>query len=99
MPGMAMSRSRHLVLEVWREARNCSADEKVRTENPSSLSKSGSDSRTDSSSSTTQTSGRVFIMDLAFLSATKCFTSGQGERFMAASAEEVNGRHPSAPPQ
>src|SRR5208282_2784174 len=40
------------------DERNSSADEKVRAANPNSLSKSGSDSRTDSSSSTTDRSGR-----------------------------------------
>src|SRR5271163_1627245 len=58
MPGMAMSRIKQLVWARQSEARNSSADEKVRAANPNSLSKSGSDSRTDSSSSTTDRSGR-----------------------------------------
>src|ERR1700756_191210 len=56
---MAMSRIRHLVWPTQSEARNSCADEKARAAKPNSFSKSGSDSRTDSSSSTTDTSERV----------------------------------------
>jgi len=45
------------------DARNSSAEENVRDVKPISLSRSGSDSRTDSSSSTIDTSVRVLIMD------------------------------------
>src|SRR5438094_1730704 len=60
---MAMSRIRHLVWPTQSDARNCSADENARAANPNSLSKSGSDSRTDSSSSTTDTSESVIFID------------------------------------
>src|SRR6266576_7357778 len=61
MPGMATSRSRHLVLAIDLEARNSSTDENVCASKPNSFSKSGKDSRTDSSSSTTVIRGRVTI--------------------------------------
>src|SRR5882672_579115 len=61
MPGMATSRSRHLVSVIDLEARNSSADENVCASKPNSFSKSGKDSRTDSSSSTTVIRGRVTI--------------------------------------
>src|SRR5215469_14599545 len=54
---MATSRIRHLVSSTQSDRRNSSADEKARAAKPNSLSKSGSDSRTDSSSSTTDSSG------------------------------------------
>src|ERR1700730_16683565 len=57
MPGMATSRIRHLVSPTQSEARNSSADENARAEYPNSLKRSGRDSRTDSSSSTIDTSG------------------------------------------
>src|SRR5882762_1912917 len=60
---MAMSRIRHLVSPTQSEARNSSGDENARAANPNSFSKSGSDSRTDSSSSTTDTSERVPFID------------------------------------
>src|SRR5580704_16320223 len=56
MPGMPTSRIKQLVRPTHSEARNSSADENERAVKPNSLSKSGSDSRTDSSSSTTDTS-------------------------------------------
>ena len=52
MPGIAMSRIKQSVSSTQPEARNSCADEKARAINPNSPSKSGSDSRTDSSSST-----------------------------------------------
>src|SRR5579862_490032 len=55
MPGMPTSRTKQLVLPKYSEARNSSADENERALKPNSLSKSGNDSRTDSSSSTTDT--------------------------------------------
>src|SRR5258708_14066128 len=61
MPGMATSRTRHLVSAIDSEARNSSADENARAWKPKSFSKSGKDSRTDSSSSTTVIRGRVTI--------------------------------------
>src|SRR5882762_7889168 len=60
---MAMSRIRHLVWPTQSDARNSSGDENARAANPNSLSKSGSDSRTDSSSSTTDTSESVIFID------------------------------------
>src|SRR5580700_4767779 len=59
---MAMSRIRHLVWPTQSDARNSCADENTRAAKPNSFSKSGSDSRTDSSSSTTDTSERVTFM-------------------------------------
>src|SRR6266478_111308 len=58
-----MSRIRHLVWTTQSDARNSSGDENARAANPNSLSKSGSDSRTDSSSSTTDTSESVIFID------------------------------------
>src|SRR3954467_8548181 len=55
---MAISRIRHLVWRTLPDARNASADEKASTAKPSSFSRSGRDSRTDSSSSTTEIIGR-----------------------------------------
>src|SRR5580700_11560586 len=60
---MAMSRIRQLVWPTQSDARNSSGDENARTAKPNSFSKSGSDSRTDSSSSTTDTSERVTLID------------------------------------
>src|SRR5579864_5605061 len=59
---MAMSRIRHLVWPTQSDARNSCADENARAVKPNSLSKSGSDSRTDSSSSTTDTSDLGIIL-------------------------------------
>ena len=61
MPGIAMSRIRQLVSPTTSEARNASADENAWESKPNCRSKSGSDSRTDSSSSTTDTSERLAI--------------------------------------
>src|SRR5512145_3462191 len=63
MLGIAMSRNRQLVSLTAFDARNASADENAWTAKPNSRSKSGSDSRTDSSSSTTDTSERLPIRD------------------------------------
>src|SRR5437016_9830305 len=60
---MAMSRIRHLVWPTQSEARNSSGDENARAAKLNSFSKSSSDSRTDSSSSTTDTSERVTFID------------------------------------
>src|SRR5437773_1176417 len=60
-PGMATSRIRHFVSLTYLDTRNSSADENAWAAKPNSFSKSGSDSRTDSSSSTTDMSGRVSI--------------------------------------
>src|SRR5271157_2746221 len=62
---MAMSRIRHLVWPMQSDARNSSGDENARTAKPNSFNKSGSDSRTDSSSSTTDTSERVTVIDFS----------------------------------
>src|SRR6185369_12622805 len=62
MPGMVTSRIKHSVRPIGEESRNASADENDSAPKPSSLSKSGSDSRTDSSSSTTVTSERALLM-------------------------------------
>src|SRR3984957_14077821 len=61
MPGMAMSRIRHSVLSMELEARNSSADENAWAAKPNSSSRSGNDSRTDSSSSTTDSKERMAI--------------------------------------
>src|SRR5579864_1094657 len=55
MPGMPTSRIKQFVVPTYSEARNSSADENERAVKPNSLSKSGNESRTDSSSSTTDT--------------------------------------------
>ena len=57
IPGMDTSRIRHRVSLMRPNARNSSAEANVSTEKPNSRSRSGSDPRTDSSSSTTETSG------------------------------------------
>src|SRR5215469_8833036 len=57
-----MSRSRQLVSLTTSEPRNASADEKAWAAKPDSRSNCGSDSRTDSSSSTTDTSERLSVM-------------------------------------
>src|SRR5579864_7477760 len=62
MPGMLTSRIKQLVCPTHSDARNSSADENERAVKPNSLSKSGSDSRTDSSSSTTDTSDLGIIL-------------------------------------
>src|SRR5712692_5677095 len=62
MPGIPTSRIRQLVRPTYSEARNSSADENERAVKPNSLSKSGSDSRTDSSSSTTDTNELWIIL-------------------------------------
>src|SRR5207302_6415417 len=59
--GIAMSRSSALVCSTESDARNSSADVNAWTSKPHSLSKSGSDSRTDSSSSTIATSEATAI--------------------------------------
>jgi hypothetical protein len=56
-------RTRLLVWPTQSDARNSCADENARAAKPNSFSKSGSDSRTDSSSSTTDTSERVTFID------------------------------------
>src|SRR6185312_1394216 len=61
MPGMATSRTRQLVSAIDSEARKSSADENVCASKPNSFSKSGKDSRTDSSSSITVMRGSVII--------------------------------------
>src|SRR5450432_518381 len=70
MPGMPTSRIKQLVWPTHSEARNSSAEENERAVKPNSLSKSGSDSRTDSSSSTTDTNGHGVI--LGSLSRIRC---------------------------
>src|ERR1700721_1953605 len=62
---MAMSRIRHFVWSTQSDARNCSGDENARAANPNSFIKSGTDSRTDSSSSTTDTSERVTVIEFS----------------------------------
>src|SRR5205807_8490028 len=59
MPGMATSTTRQSVWSTDSEARNSAAEEKARDAKPNVLSRSGRDSRTDSSSSTTDTSGAL----------------------------------------
>src|SRR5882724_3073852 len=62
MPGMPTSRIRQLVRPTYSEARKSSADENERAVKPNSLSKSGSDSRTDSLSPTTETNELWIIL-------------------------------------
>src|SRR5579864_478048 len=62
MPGMPTSRIKQFVVPTYSEARNSSADENDRAEKSNSLSKSGNDSRTDSSSSTTDTNELGIIL-------------------------------------
>src|SRR6476619_2381181 len=64
MPGIEMSRSRQRVSPRVSEARNASADENARAQKPNCRIKSGNDSRTDSSSSTTDTSERSRVMNV-----------------------------------
>src|SRR5262249_50701798 len=61
MPGMAMSRIRQQEAFTNSDSRNASADGKAIAAKPSCSSKSGRDSRTDSSSSTNDTSERVAV--------------------------------------
>src|SRR3954469_7075805 len=60
---MAMSRRRHLVASTRPDARNVSAEENASAAKPNCRSRSGSDSRTDSSSSMTDTNARSSIMN------------------------------------
>src|SRR6266849_5975013 len=68
MPGITISRIRQRVWPTQFDARNSSADENARTTKPNALSKSGSDSRTDSSSSITVTSARTAITNSSWRS-------------------------------
>ena len=81
IPGIAMSRIRHLVREMVSEARNSSAEENVCAGKPSSLNNPGKDSRIDSSSSTTDMSERVFVM---FVSCRTHGLCGHWDRFATA---------------
>src|SRR3954471_14980347 len=58
-----MSRIKQLAREATSDVRKSSAEAKASTANPKDLSNSGSDSRTDSSSSTTHRSGWPAIED------------------------------------
>src|SRR5262245_56135490 len=62
-----MSRRRQLVSLTTSEARKASDDENASAANPNSRSMSGSDSRTDSSLSTTDTSERLSVMSASSL--------------------------------
>src|SRR6267154_1876274 len=62
MPGIPTSRIKQFVRPMYSEARNSSADENESAVKPNSFSKSGNDSRTDSSSSTTDTNEFEIIM-------------------------------------
>src|ERR1700678_837295 len=66
MPGILTSRIRHLVWPTHSDTKNSSADEKARTAKPNTLSRLGSDSRTDSSSSTTDTRSPVGTKNTPF---------------------------------
>src|ERR671930_159875 len=57
MPGSATSRMRQSVWSTSFESRNSAAEENARAANPNVPSRSGSDSRTDTSSSTIDTIG------------------------------------------
>src|SRR5580765_7288210 len=63
-----MSSSRQRVSLMLSDARNASADENARAQKPNCRIRSGSDSRTDSSSSTTDTSERSDVMTASSLS-------------------------------
>ena len=56
IPGMADIKDQTFCFVIQSDVRNFSADENARAAKPSSRSRSGKDSRTDSSSSTTDTS-------------------------------------------
>src|SRR6478672_8982161 len=77
-----MSRRRQLVSPKPSDARNASADGNASAAKPNCRNKSGSDSRTDSSSSTTETSERLPVMTAS----SQCRvwnarrTAGNGER-------------------
>jgi hypothetical protein len=66
MPGIAMSRIKHPVCETRFDARNSFADENAQTAKPKALTKPGSDSLTDSSSSITDTSEPAIFLDPIF---------------------------------
>src|ERR1700728_2312490 len=61
MPGMVTSKTRHFVWATQSEARNSSAEANVRTLKPNRLTRSGTDTLTDSSSSTIATRAASFI--------------------------------------
>src|SRR6185369_2190505 len=69
IPGIATSSSKQLVFATASDFKNSSADENICASKPNSLRRSGSDSRTDSSSSTTDMRGRAIIAQNASLSA------------------------------
>src|SRR6202521_2067397 len=87
MPGMPTSRIKQSVWPTYSEARNSSADENERAVKPNSLSKSGSDSRTDSSSSTTDTSEIGII--LGFSSRIRCTSLPRRNRKRKSGARTV----------
>jgi hypothetical protein len=62
IPAIATSRIAHRVFATASDSRYSSADENARVVKPNSFSKSGRDSRTDSSSSTIETREPVFVM-------------------------------------
>src|SRR5277367_6691774 len=66
MPGILTSRIRHLVWPTHSDTKNSSADEKAWTAKPNTLSRLGSESRTDSSSSTTDTRSPVGTKNTPF---------------------------------
>ena len=63
--GIATSSIRQLECKTASDARKSFAEENVRAANPNSFNNSGKDSRNDWSSSTTETSNRVFIKTLS----------------------------------
>src|SRR5436190_1134436 len=88
MPAIATSRMRQWVWLTNSDARNASADENAWTAKPNCRSKSGSDSRTDSSSSTTETSERWTITNASCGCRVRraCGIAGNGERERGAGA-------------
>src|SRR5215204_3105412 len=89
IPGIATSRTRHRVLPTKCESRNASADEKVSAAKPNCRSKSGSDSRTDSSSSTTDTSECSPFMWSSYAYRLRHASLSQGNRKCKAGARPV----------
>ncbi len=73
IPGIAMSRIRHFDCDGASDARNASAEQNVRDEKPNCPSRSGRDSRSDSSSSTMHTRGLVCVTGFSCRTAPSVF--------------------------
>lgn len=100
IPGIKTSRIRQRVWLTQSELRNSSADEKARAKKPNSLTKSGRDSRTDSSSSTTDTRGRFTRPFFFWGSITKqCANSYNGVHCTLVLASSSHQHQPGIMPQ